>query len=153
MGDTYTKTDGEEIEVENGRKVNISLIEEVLHQVLRDNAEKWYKSQCNKRRPVFTYTISTTEVQTQLYKKHNMDVSTETIRRNGFSKGGVLENSYDYFEYNKTGDPKFWGMEMNFKEWLKAHDRLKDLKEKHKETEDSQDRVPEGYKGVEGYDY
>jgi hypothetical protein len=151
MGDTHTEINGEEVEVSKGRKINIKVVDELLHEVLEKHAEEWYEDGLGGYSQTEEYIISTSEVQKLLYKWYDFDVSTETIRRNGFSKGGALEG-YEYFTYNKIGDPKRWGMRMNFVEYLREKGKLEEMREKYKETEDSGQDIPEEYSGVEGYD-
>jgi len=153
MGDTHKKINGEEIELSNGRRINIKVIDALLHQVLEESAEEWYESYAEDRHTPDAYTIQTSEVQSLLYRWYDMDISTETIRRNGFSKGGALENTYEYFTYNKIGDPKHWGMRMNFVEYLEDKGKLEEMQEKYDETDDSESNVPDGRPGVKGYDY
>ena len=54
--------------------------------------------------------VSTSEIQFLFEELYGLDYTRKSIREHGFSKNGKLELKYDYLEYNKSGDPKIWGM-------------------------------------------
>lgn len=152
VGITITKINGREIEVPKGRKINIEVVEELILEIIENNVEQWFEEEAESTRPSFLTIITTSKLQAYLYKKYDMDLSTETFRRNGFCPNGVLEEMYDFLGYNDQGNSRKWGMVVDYEEYLREKGRLEEMKNKYEEKEENTN-VPEGHKGVEGVDY